>query len=65
MSEQTYIGDGVYASFDCGQIKLSTDRDRAQADVIYLEPETYAALVKFAHACWAPFPQEVPDRQPF
>ncbi len=43
----TYIGDGVYASFDGYQIKLSTERD-GRDEVIYLDPETYASLVRFA-----------------
>lgn len=43
----TYIGDGVYASFDGFQIKLRTERD-GRDEIIYLDPDTYTSLVRFA-----------------
>lgn len=46
MPDKTYLGDGVYASFDGYQIRLSSRRDDG-TDVIYLEPEVYTALTKF------------------
>jgi len=45
---ETYLGDAVYASFDGYQIKLRTGDGNAQ--VIYLEPGVYGALVRFAEA---------------
>ena len=38
-NEETYIGDGVYVSFDGFQIKL-----RANQNVVFLEPEVYKEL---------------------
>jgi len=48
---ETYIGDGVYASFDGYQIKLRTNRDGPD-EVIYIEPMVYMALVNFAKKVW-------------
>lgn len=47
---ESYLGDGVYANFDGNGITLDL---RAQDDTtrIYLEPEVYAALVRFATSC--------------
>lgn len=44
--DDTYLGDGVYASFDGYQIWLDT---RAQEPVnrIALEPAAYSALLKY------------------
>ena len=46
MENETYLGDGVYASFDGYQIWLDT---RAQDPVnrIALEPNVYYALISF------------------
>lgn len=44
MPNETYLGDGVYASFDGYQIKPYTD---AHGNVIYLDPEVYSALKEF------------------
>ena len=46
MENETYLGDGVYASFDGDQIWLDT---RAQHPVnrIALEPAVYQALKEF------------------
>lgn len=50
MAEQaeTYIGDGVYASFDGWQIKLATDRG-GEMHVIYLDADTFGNLLQFAN----------------
>lgn len=45
-TRETYIGDGVYASLDGGMIKLRTERG-GRDEVIWLEPEVYAALRRF------------------
>lgn len=41
-----YLGDGAYASFDGYQIWVKADRDGRRHEVA-LEPETFAALVKY------------------
>jgi hypothetical protein len=45
MSNETYLGDAVYASFDGWQIKLRTGDGNNQ--VIYLEPGVYERLTQF------------------
>lgn len=46
MPEETYLGDGLYASFDGWQIVLRAPR--AEGDHwVGLEPEVYAALTRF------------------
>ena len=51
MSGETYLGDGLYASFDGYQIKLRAPR--ANGDhVVYLELGVYIALQKFVSKCW-------------
>jgi hypothetical protein len=51
MSEQTYLGDGVYASFDGYQIRLATTRDNGIHE-IYLEPDTAMSLLDYMRKCW-------------
>ena len=43
MNTEIYLGDGLYASFDGYQIKLSTPRNNAEHEV-YLDPVMLAAL---------------------
>lgn len=50
-NRETYIGDGVYASYSGGMIKLRTDRD-GRDEVIWLEPEVFSDLVAFAKQFW-------------
>lgn len=45
---KTYIGDGVYASFDGWQIKLET----LEGNVIYLEGPVVDNLFKYANHCF-------------
>jgi hypothetical protein len=50
VAQRVYIGDGVYASFDGFQFKLETerlDRVRQDLDVIYLDPDTFDALIAY------------------
>ena len=51
MSGETYIGDGVYASFDGYMIKLRTrgETSGGEDNVIYLEPDVYEELVRYAN----------------
>lgn len=44
--KETYLGDGLYASFDGYQIKLRVPTDLNDQE-IYLEPEVYNNLLKF------------------
>ena len=43
--EPSYLGDSVYVQADSGQIKLYTDNGEGEDQVIYLETETYEALL--------------------
>lgn len=49
MDNETYLGDGLYASFDGFQIRLRAPRcGREDTDhCVYLEPSVYAALCEF------------------
>lgn len=51
-NRETYLGDGVYASYSDGMIKLRTERD-GRNEVIWLEWEVYLALRRFAEQFWA------------
>ena len=44
--KETYLGDGLYASFDGYQIKLRAPREDGDHEV-YMEPEVYTALQAF------------------
>lgn len=43
MPEETYLGDGLYASFDGYQFKLRAPRDGGDSEV-YLEPPVLKAF---------------------
>lgn len=43
MDNETYLGDGLYASFDGWQIKLRAPRENGD-HVVYLEPPMLIAL---------------------
>ena len=43
-----YLGDSVYAEYDGSGIVLTTDNGLGPTNVIYLELEVLAALVRFA-----------------
>ena len=47
MKDKTYLGDGLYASFDGGMITLSTERE-AGKHWVCLEPEVFEELIQFA-----------------
>jgi len=44
--EETYLGDGVYASFDGYQIWLAVNHHENK--VVALEPEVFASLCAYA-----------------
>lgn len=50
-NRETYIGDGVYASYSGGMIKLRAERD-GRDEVIWLEPDVFSALAQFAKQFW-------------
>jgi hypothetical protein len=49
--EESYIGDGVYASFDGWYVWLYTDRETGR-DQIALEPAVFAKLSEFCKEVW-------------
>jgi hypothetical protein len=58
---ETYIGDGVYASFNGVAIRLRAPRLEALGDAsvevnneVFLEPQVYAELVRFAAGVFNP-----------
>lgn len=44
--EETYLGDGLYASFDGFQIWLRAPREEGD-HVVALEPQVFYALVRY------------------
>lgn len=48
--EPSYLGDGVYASFDGYQIWLAANHHENK--VVALEPAVFAALMAYAHRIW-------------
>ena len=46
LAEETYLGDGLYCSWDGWQIKLRAPREGGD-HVVYLEPSVQIALVEF------------------
>lgn len=63
MSEETYLGDGLYASFDGYQIKLRAPREEGD-HAVYLDLYVWDALNKYATAeCW-PIKEPEPTSPP-
>ena len=48
---ETYLGDGLYASFDGWQIQLRAPREFGE-HLVYLDPQVFEALVRFAGRFW-------------
>lgn len=46
LAKETYLGDGLYCSFDGWQIKLRAPREDGD-HVVYLEPSVQVAFVEF------------------
>lgn len=46
MANETYLGDGLYASFDGYQIKLRAPRDGGDHEV-FLDESVFMALLRF------------------
>ena len=49
--KETYLGDGLYASFDGYQIRLRAPGSLMDSSV-YLEPEVYSSLIEYAKTVW-------------
>lgn len=48
--QQTYLGDGVYASFDGFQIWLAVNHH--ENNVVALEPRVMESLLRYAELVW-------------
>ena len=48
MRRETYIGDGIYASFDGWQIGLRAEHED-DVDVIYLEPDVLKTFIDYCN----------------
>lgn len=48
MKNKAYIGDGVYADFDGFNIVLTTENGVEVTNTIFLEPEVFMSLLKYA-----------------
>jgi hypothetical protein len=59
--KQTYLGDGVYASFEHGMIWLRVERTNGMHEIA-LEPSVYHALTEYAAAIWRPDALPAPER---
>ena len=44
---KVYLGDSVYAQLDQGVLKLTTENGITASNTIYLELDTYKALLQF------------------
>ncbi len=60
---ETYLGDGLYASFDGWHVWLRAPRPGGEHRVA-LEPPVFAALVEFANRVWSPPTDEAPPCPP-
>ena len=50
-SKFTYLGDGLYASFDGYQIELRANSMTMPTDKVFLEPSVMRSLIKYAERC--------------
>jgi len=50
---KVYLGDGVYIEVECGMFKLTSEDGIHVLNTIYLEPDVYHALVRYATAAFA------------
>jgi hypothetical protein len=54
---ETYLGDGLFASFDGFMITLRAPREHGD-HWVGLEPDVFNELAKYAGRCWRPDPPE-------
>jgi len=59
--KQSYLGDGVYASFEHGMIWLRAERTNGWHEIA-LDPSVYHALTDYAATIWGPGAQPAPER---
>ena len=52
--EPKYLGDGCYVSFDGYALTLTTSNGITTTNTIVLDPEVYAALVRYRDAIVRP-----------
>lgn len=45
---ETYLGDGLYASFDGFQIRLWAPREHGEVHEVFLEPQVLQSFLDFA-----------------
>lgn len=50
VTHKEYLGDGVYAEFEDGMIKVTTEDGISVTNTVYLERSVYDALIRFAEA---------------
>ena len=50
IENKEYLGDGVYASTDGYDIRLTVEDGLKEHDVIVLEPAVFSALIAYAKA---------------
>jgi Holliday junction resolvase len=55
-ANREYIGDGLYVVAVRGMVKLCANDLEDPSDTVYLEPETYEALIRFADQLGWPRP---------
>jgi hypothetical protein len=55
-ANREYIGDGLYVVAVRGMVKLCADNFEKPPDTVYLEPEAYEVLVRFADQLGWPRP---------
>jgi len=58
---RTYLGDGIYASFEHGMIWLRAEPTKGRHEIA-LEPSVYHALTEYAATIWAPGAQPALER---
>jgi hypothetical protein len=59
--KQSYLGGGVYASFEQGMIWLRAERTNGWHEIA-LDPSVYHALTEYAATIWGPGAQPAPER---
>jgi hypothetical protein len=47
LTDESYLGDGVWAEREAGMIRLTIDRDTSRERVAWLEPNVWAMLVDY------------------
>lgn len=55
---KTYLGDSVYVEIEGGMFKLTTENGMGPSNTIFLEPEVYDALERYAKAAYAKYSEK-------